>query len=201
MSKAKTKILRFAQLLLVAVAAHAANYQIDSAHSTAAFTVRHMMVTNVSGAFSKVTGTVVYDPATPAASRVEAVIDTATIDTREPKRDAHLRSEDFFDVARYPTITFSSKRVEKTGEGRLRVVGDLTLHGVTREVVLEVEGPTPEILTPNGYRMGASATTSINRKDFGMTWNRALDAGGVVVGEQVRIQIDVALVRPAETKP
>jgi len=201
MFKANPKILWFSMLLLAVAAAHAATYQIDSAHSAAAFTVRHMMVTNVSGAFSKVTGTVVYDPSNPAASRVEAVIDASSIDTREPKRDAHLRSEDFFDVARFPTITFNSKRVEKAGEGRLRVVGDLTLRGVTREVVLEVEGPTPEISTPSGYRMGASATARINRKDFGMTWNRALDAGGVVVGEEVRIQIDVALVRPAETKP
>jgi polyisoprenoid-binding protein YceI len=154
-----------------------------------------MMVSNVSGEFAKLSGTVEYDPANVAESRIEAVIDAASVSTRNEKRDQHLKSGDFFDVANHPTITFRSKRAEKVADGQLRVTGDLTIRGVTKEVVLTVEGPTQEIQAQGAYRMGASATTRINRKDFGVNWNRALDAGGVVVSDDVRINIEVELIR------
>ncbi len=179
-----------------------ASYQIDPAHSNAQFTVRHMMVSNVRGEFTKLSGAVEFDTNDLAQSRVEALIDATTVSTREPKRDAHLRSADFFDVANYPSITFRSRRVERAGDGKHRIVGDLTIRGVTKEVVLDVEGPTPEIRDAQGnFRAGASATTTVDRKDFGVNWNRALDSGGVVVGDQVRITIDVELVRRGPPSP
>lgn len=181
-------------LFLAPGVSQGASYQIDASHSTVGFTVRHMMVTNVSGGFSKVSGTVDFDPANPAASKIDVTIEAASIDTRNAKRDEHLRSEDFFDVANHPRITFQSTRVERTGDNRYRVAGNLTIRGVTREVVLDVE-TTPEIQAQGSARMGASATTRINRQDFGVKWNRALDTGGVVVSDEVRINIDVALVR------
>jgi polyisoprenoid-binding protein YceI len=153
-----------------------------------------MMVSTVRGDFSKVAGTIEYDPANPTASKVEATIDVGTINTREAKRDTHLRSEDFFDTAKFPSMKFVSKRVEPAGSGRLKVTGDLTMRGVTREVVLDVEGPTQEVKDARGnIKMGASATTRVNRKDFGLVWNRALDGGGVVVGDEVTINLDVEL--------
>jgi polyisoprenoid-binding protein YceI len=184
-------------LLLISPTLSAATYQIDGAHSSAGFTVRHMMVSNVSGAFTKLSGSVDYDADNLAQSRIEVTIEAASVNTRNEGRDKHIRTADFFDVENYPTITFRSKRVEKAGEGRLRVVGDLTLRGVTKEVVLDVEGPTPEIQQQSAFRMGASATTRINRKDFGVNYNRVMDSGGVVVSDEVRITIDVELVRKA----
>ena len=171
-------------------------YQIDPAHSSAHFTVRHMMVTNVRGAFSKVSGTVVYDPDNPADTSIEAVIDATSIFTREEARDTHLKSADFFDVEKYPNITFKSKKVEPAGDGELKVIGDLTIHGVTREVALKVEGPTPEHKDPWGnVKMGASATTKIKRSDFGLTWNAVLETGGILVGDEVKIDLDVELTK------
>jgi polyisoprenoid-binding protein YceI len=174
-----------------------ATYQIDPAHSGAQFTVRHMMVSNVKGNFTKLTGTVEFDPKNLKESKVEAIIDATSIDTREPKRDAHLKSADFFDVANFPTITFRSRSIEPAGAGKYKVVGDLTMRGVTKEVALDVDGPTAEVQMQNTFRTGASATTHVNRKDFGVSWNRALDAGGVVVGEDVTISLDVELIRKA----
>lgn len=173
----------------------AATYQIDPAHSVAGFTVRHMMVSNVSGAFSKLSGTVDFDSNNPSQSKIDVTIDPASVDTRNSGRDNDLRSANFFDVANYPAITFKSIRVDKAGEGKYRVVGNLTMHGVTKEVVLDVDGPTPEVQAQGAFRAGASATTKIDRKDFGITWNRALDTGGVVVSDEVRINIEVELVR------
>jgi polyisoprenoid-binding protein YceI len=174
-----------------------ATYDIDPAHSAAQFSVRHLMISNVKGEFTKVTGTVVYDPKNLAAARIDAVIDATTINTREPKRDAHLKSPDFFDTAKYPTLTFKSKQVTRV-HGALEVKGDLTIHGVTREVTLAVDGPTPEQKDPWGKtRIGASATTRINRKDFGLAWNKALEAGGVMVGDEVSITIDLEAVKSA----
>jgi polyisoprenoid-binding protein YceI len=184
-------------LLWFSTAAHAATYQIDGAHSTAGFTVRHMMVSNVSGAFTKMSGTVDWDPANPLQSKVDVTIEAASVNTRNEGRDKHLRSADFFDTDNHPSITFKSKRVDKASDGHLRLVGDLTLRGVTKEVVLDVEGPTPEVLTQGAYRVGATATTRINRKDFGVNYSRAMDNGGVVVSDEVRINIDVELVRKA----
>jgi polyisoprenoid-binding protein YceI len=189
-------------LVLAATASAQSTYDIDSAHSSAQFSVRHLMISNVRGEFNKVTGTVVYDAANPAASKVDASIDVSTINTREPKRDAHLKSPDFFDAAKYPTMTFKSTQVRKTGGG-LEVKGNLTLHGVTREVVLAVEGPTPEQKDPWGnLRVGATASTKINRKDFGLTWNQALETGGVMVGDEIAITIDLEAVKrkPAAAK-
>lgn len=173
----------------------AATYQIDPAHSVAGFTVRHMMVSNVSGAFSKLSGTVDFDSNNPSQSKIDVTIDPASVDTRNSGRDNDLRSANFFDVANYPAITFKSTRVDKAGEGKYRVVGNLTIHGVTKEVVLDVDGPTPEVQAQGAFRTGASATTKIDRKDFGIIWNRALDSGGVVVSDEVRINIEVELVR------
>jgi polyisoprenoid-binding protein YceI len=170
-------------------------YQIDSAHSSAQFTVRHMMISNVRGEFTRLSGGITYDPADPANSSIDATIDAASINTREAQRDAHLKSADFFDVERFPTLTFRSTEVGiRDGEGNVK--GDLTLHGVTREVVLRVEGPTPESKDPWGnLRIGATATAKINRKDFGLNWNAALEAGGVLVGKEVKITIDLEAIR------
>ncbi len=199
MTKLKT-LSAMALLLAAAPAALAQSYTIDGAHSKAQFSVRHMMVSNVRGEFTRMKGTVVYDEKNPAAIQIDATIDVASINTGEPKRDEHLKSPDFFDVAKYPTITFRSKSARKTANG-LAVTGDLTIHGVTKEVVLQVEGPSPEVRDPWGnLRRGAAATTKINRKDFGLTWNAALETGGVVVGEEVSITIDVEAMRPADRK-
>jgi polyisoprenoid-binding protein YceI len=174
--------------------APAAAWQIDSAHSAAQFAVRHMMVSTVRGQFNKLSGVVNWDGKTFATASVEIAIEAASIDTRESKRDDHLRSADFFDVEKFPTITFKSTRIEQAGEGRLRMTGDLTLRGVTRPVVFDVAGPTPAIKDTGGNsRVGATATATINRKEFGLVWNRALDSGGVVVGDEVSLTVDVEL--------
>ena len=175
-------------------------WNIDPAHSNAQFSIRHLMISNVKGEFTKVTGQVEYDHNNPESLAAEASIDVGTINTREPDRDNHLKSPDFFDVAKYPTIHFKSKKASKSSDG-LRLTGDLTIHGVTREVALDVEGPTTPLKDPWGFtRVGASATTKINRKDFGLTWNQALEAGGVLVGDEVKITIDVELVARDEGK-
>jgi polyisoprenoid-binding protein YceI len=171
-------------------------YVIDPSHSTAGFKVRHLMVSNVRGEFSGVAGTVLFDAADSANSKVEAVIDATTIQTRDNQRDQHLKSADFFDVEKFPKIAFVSKKVAPVGDGEWRVVGDLTIHGVTREVVLDVEGPTPEVKDPWGnMKIGASATTKLDRRDFGLMFNVALEAGGVLVGDEVAIQLEVELTR------
>ena len=167
-------------------------WEIDPVHSSVQFSVRHMMVSNVRGEFTKVSGTVRADERDVTRSTIEATIDASSIDTREPKRDEHLRGPDFLDVAKYPTITFRSTKITKTGEGRYDVAGDLTLHGVTRPVVLAVEGPTAEVKDPRGaVRAGATATTRIDRREFGIAWSKALDGGGLVVGNEIAITIDV----------
>ena len=177
--------------------AQQATWNIDTAHSSAQFSVRHMMVATVRGEFTSTKGTARWDGKNLATAVVEATIDAATISTREPKRDAHLRSADFFDVERYPTLTFKSAKVEPIGPGKLRMTGDLTIRGVTRSVVFDVEGPTEAIKDNRGnQRVGASATATINRKDFGLTWNAALETGGVVVSDEVKIILDVALTLP-----
>jgi polyisoprenoid-binding protein YceI len=154
------------------------------------------MVSNVRGEFSDVAGTVVFDAEDSANSKVEAAIDATTIQTRDNQRDQHLKSADFFDVEKFPKITFISKKVAPVGEGEWRVVGDLSIHGVTKEVVLDVEGPTPEVKDPWGnIKIGATATTKVNRKDFGLGWNVALEAGGVLVGDEVAIQLELEMTR------
>jgi len=171
-------------------------YDIDPTHSSAHFSVRHLMITNVKGEFTKVSGTVTYDPDNPAGSKVETTIDVSSLHTREEQRDAHLKSADFFDLAKYPEIKFVSKSVEPDGHEEYLVKGDITIHGVTREVELQVEGPTPEVKDPWGnMKAGATATAKINRKDFGLTWNAALEGGGVLVGDEVKISLEVELTR------
>ncbi len=193
------KLVILAALALPALAP-AATWNLDAAHTSVQFSVRHLMVSTVRGAFGKVSGTVQADEQDPTRSKIEATIDAASIDTRIEKRDAHLKSADFLDVAKYPTITFVSKKIERAGQDHFKVTGDLTLHGVTREVTLDVEGPTAEIKDPFGKtRAGALATATINRKDFGLTWNQALEAGGVAVGDEVKITIDVEATKQAAT--
>ncbi len=171
-------------------------YQIDTAHTQAQFKVRHLMISNVKGEFTKVTGTVELDDANPAASSINVTVDVNSISTREPQRDAHLKSADFFDAEKFPTITFVSKEVVKSGEGSFEVVGELTIHGVTRTVDLNVEDVTPEVKDPYGmFRRGASAKTTILRSDFGLKYNAALETGGVLIGDDVHITIDTELVR------
>jgi polyisoprenoid-binding protein YceI len=156
------------------------------------------MIANVKGEFDKVSGTVTFDPANPGASTVEASIDVSTISTRDEQRDGHLKSADFLDVEKYPAITFKSKKVTASGSDSFTVTGDLTIHGVTKEVVLNVEELTPEAKDPWGnMRRGASAKARIHRKDFGMTFNVALEAGGFLVGEEVDLTIDVELIAQA----
>jgi polyisoprenoid-binding protein YceI len=166
-------------------------WNIDPMHTAAQFAVRHMGISTVRGAFTKVSGTVQYDAAAPEKAAIEASIDANSIDTRVEMRDNDLRSPNFFEVAKYPALTFKSKKVEKAGDGKLRVTGDLTIHGVTKEVVLDVEGPSAPMKDPRGNtHMGASATTTINRKDFGV------NGGGMMVGDDVSITLDLEMVRP-----
>jgi polyisoprenoid-binding protein YceI len=184
-----------AVLLATSALAQTPAWQIDASHSAAQFSVKHMMVSTVRGQFNKLSGTINWDGKSFTTASVDIAIEAASIDTREPKRDDHLRSADFFDVATFPTVTFKSTRIEPAGDGKLKMAGDLTLRGVTKPVVFDVSGPTPAIKDPSGnQRAGATATTTINRKDFGLVWNRALDSGGVVVGEEVTITVDVELI-------
>jgi polyisoprenoid-binding protein YceI len=175
---------------------YAASWEFDPNHTGVHFKVRHLMVSSVRGEFEKVSGKIVYDEADVTKSAADITIDAASVNTRVAKRDADLRSPNFLDVAKHPTITFKSKRVEKAGNGTLKMTGDLTIHGVTKEVVLTIEGPTPAIKDPWGnQRVGGQATTKINRKDFGLVWNAALETGGVAVGDEVEITIDVEIYR------
>jgi polyisoprenoid-binding protein YceI len=175
--------------------AAAATYDLDAAHSHVGFAVRHMMVSNVRGEFKTLAGTVTYDPSAPENTALDVKIDVASVNTREEKRDEHLRSADFFDAAKFPHITFVSKQTRKSGDG-LELKGDLTIAGTTREVTLAVEDITPEHADPWGkQRMGASARTKIRRADFGMRWNAALEAGGGLVGDEITVTLDVELIR------
>jgi polyisoprenoid-binding protein YceI len=190
----KRLLLSFATAVLVVAAAFAQSeeWQIDPAHSAAQFSVKHLGISTVRGAFSKVTGTVQYDASDPTKSSINTTIDANTIDTRVQARDNDLRGANYFDVQKYPTITFKSKRVEKAGNGKLKVIGDLTIHGTTKEVALDVDGPSSPIANPpqmgGGQRMGASATTTINRNDFGVS------GGGKMIGDDVTITLDIEMV-------
>jgi polyisoprenoid-binding protein YceI len=171
-------------------------YNIEPTHSSAHFKVRHLMISNVRGEFSKVSGSVTFDPDNLPGSSVTADIDVNSINTRDADRDKHLKSADFFDAANHPTIHFQSKKVAADGPQGYTVTGDLTIRGVTHEVVLDVTGPTPEVKDPWGYmRRGAEAVAKINRKDFGVSYNAVLEAGGLAVGEEVEISLDLELVK------
>lgn len=176
-------------------AATTTTWKIDPVHSIAEFRVKHMMISNVRGQFTGVTGSLTYDEADLTRSHVEASIDVSTIDTRDPQRDTHLKSADFFDVEKYPTLTFTSSRVARKSDGAVTVAGPMTIHGVTHEVEFEVEGPTPPVKDPWGNtRIGVSAKTKIDRKTFGLNFNAALETGGVLVGEEVAITLELEFV-------
>jgi len=178
--------------------AKSTQWKIDPAHSTAQFSVRHLMISNVRGEFTTVSGSAVIHSADPTQSTVEVQIDANSINTREPQRDDHLRSADFFDVANYPTLSFRSRQIKANGADGLKITGDLTIHGVTKEVTFDAEGPTPAMKDPWGnLRSGISATTKIDRKDFDLKFNALTETGGVVVGDEVKITIDVELIQQA----
>jgi len=194
----KTVILALAFVLAAPLAAHAQTYDIDPAHSHVGFDVKHMMISTVHGRFNTFSGTATLDDAHPAKDKLEVSVDTASIDTDQPKRDAHLKSADFFDVAQFPKMTFVSKKVKSAGKGKLTVTGDLTLHGVTKSVVLHVTDLSKPMVGPDKkMHRGASATATINRQDFGIKWNKSMGAkaSDVMVGDEVKIIIDVELVQ------
>jgi polyisoprenoid-binding protein YceI len=183
-------------LLAISASAQVETWQIDPAHTAAQFAVRHMGISTVRGAFTKTSGTVQYDPADPSKTSIDVTIDAASVNTRVEMRDNDLRGPNFFAVEKYPTITFKSRHAEPAGKGKLKVTGDLTMHGVTREVVLDVEGPSGPAKDPRGNtHMGASATTTISRKDFGVSGYPGM------IGDDIQITIDVELTKPAAPKP
>lgn len=188
-------------MLSMPALAATSTWQIDPQHSSAQFAVRHLGLSTVRGAFSKLSGAMVLDDQDITKSTVEVTIDVNTVDTREPDRDKDLRSERFFDVAHFPSMTFRSTKVEQIAPGKLKVTGDLTIRGTTKQVVLDVDGPTVPIKDPWGnQRLAAMGTTKINRQDFGVKWNAKLDNGGVVVGDDVNITIDVEVIQKAPAK-
>ncbi len=198
------KLLKSALAAVVLAApslALAAEYDIDPVHTHAQFKVRHMMVTDVKGEFGQVTGTLQLNEEDITRSSVNVTIDATTLDTRNAKRDAHLKSADFFDVENHKTLTFKSTKVEKVAEGKLKVTGDLTLRGVTRQVVLDVTGPTAPYKHPftGGSHVGVSATTKLNRLDYGLKWNKAMESGGLFVGNDVEVALEVELIQKEAT--
>jgi polyisoprenoid-binding protein YceI len=205
MGHSRIRIALAAALALIftlPAAAATSTWQIDPAHTAAQFSVRHLAISTVRGAFSKVTGTVVFDDKDVSKSSVDVTIDVSTVDTREPNRDKDLMSDHFFDVAHYPTMTFKSSKVEQAGAGKLKVTGNLTIHGVTKEVVLDVDGPSAPVKDPWGnQRAAVNATTKINRQDYGVKWNATMDNGGVVVGDDVSINIDAEMIQNNAAKP
>lgn len=181
---------------MTATPATLTTWNIDPAHSAAEFKVKHMMISNVKGKFSGISGSLSLDEADPTRSTVEALIPAATLSTADEQRDAHLKSADFFDAEKFPTLSFKSSQVKRAAPGEYAVTGELTMHGVTRTVTFAVEGPSAPNKDPWGnQRIGLSATTKINRKDFGLVWNAALETGGVLVGEEVAITLDVQFIK------
>jgi polyisoprenoid-binding protein YceI len=190
-----------AAIISLPASAASSTWQIDPQHTAAQFSVRHMAISTVRGGFSQVTGAVVFDDKDVSKSTVEVTIDVSTVDTREPNRDKDLRSDKFFDVEHYPTMTFKSKKVERNGVGKLKVTGDLTIRGVTKEVVLDVDGPTAPVKDPWGnQRAAVNATAKVNRQDYGVKWNATMDNGGLVVGDEVSINIDAEMVQKNPAK-
>lgn len=195
-------VATLAATLSLPAAGATSTWQIDPNHSAAQFAVRHLAISTVRGAFTKVNGTIQLDDKDISKSSVNVTIEADSVDTRVPNRDKDLRSDHFFDVEKYPTITFKSTKVDQVEPGKLKVTGDLTIHGVTKPVVLDVEGPTAAVKDPWGnQRAAANATTKINRQDFGVKWNATMDGGGLVVGDDVAITIDVEMVQKPAAKP
>ena len=183
-------------LCFIPMTVSAATWRIDPDHTSIQFKVRHLMVSNVKGVFHKFDGTVDLDDKDITRSRASVTIDTNSVDTGVVKRDEDLRSGNFLDVAKFPTMTFVARKVSRNGADKIRVTGDLTIHGITREVVLEVDGPSSAVKDPwGGTRCGATAVTKINRKDFGITWNKVMETGGLLIGDDVEITLEVELVR------
>lgn len=185
-------------LTVLAPSAHgsAATWKIDPEHSSIGFSVRHMMISNIRGEFRKFEGTAELDEADITKSRIQVTVDTASLNTGVEARDDHLRTDEFLDVAKYPSSSFESTGIVKKRGGKLKLIGNLTLHGVTRQVVFDVTGPTGVIKDPKGsYRRGATATAQINRKDFGITWHGVLDNGGALIGDKVLVMVELELVR------
>src|SRR5438094_10247071 len=183
-----------AGVLAFSASAATTTWQIDPAHTAAGFAVKHLMISTVRGQFKGIAGTVTWDDQDISKSSIDVTIDASTVDTSEPNRDKDLKSDKFFDVAKYPTITFKSKKIESVSAGKLKIAGDLTIHGVTKEVMLDVEGPTGPVKDPWGNtRVAANAAAKVNRQDFGVKWNATVDGGGVVVGDDVTITIDLEL--------
>jgi len=194
MPNAKLLALAASAVLCSPALAQASSWDIDPAHTAIEFSVKHMMVSTVKGQFEKVKGTLDLDDRDVTRSTVEVTIDLNSVNTHEPKRDGHLKSADFFDTAKYPNATFKSTKVQKAGKNKLKVTGDLNLHGVTKPVVLEVEGPTDAFKSPFGTTVrGVHATAKIDRKDFGIVWNKELDSGGVLVGNEVTLDLSAEL--------
>jgi polyisoprenoid-binding protein YceI len=200
----KNTLRIMAVLTFVALASCSPNFaatstwKIDPRHSAAQFSVRHFGISTVRGAFSKIDGALLFDDQDVTKSTVDVTIDVSTVDTREPARDKDLRSDKFFDVEHFPTMTFKSKKVEQVSPGKLKVTGDLTIRGVTKEVVLDVDGPTAPVKDSySNQRSAVNATTTINRQDFGVKWNASMDNGGVVVGDDVNIEIDAEMTKQA----
>lgn len=190
-----------AALLSLSASAGVTTYRLDPRHSSANFAVTHLMISTVRGEFHAVNGTVVVDDSDVTKSSVDVTIDASTVDTREPDRDKDLKSTNFFDVAKYPTLTFKSTKVENGAPGHLRVTGDLTLHGVTKSVVLDVTAPKSPIKDPWGLqRTAVSGTTKINRQDFGMNYSKTLDNGGLMISNDVDITLDVEMIVPPPAK-
>jgi polyisoprenoid-binding protein YceI len=184
-----------------ALHAQQTGWRIDSNHSAAHFGVRHMMISTVRGEFTGIAGTVIYDPKDPAHDSVEATIDCTTVNTGVAKRDAQLKGPDFFDVARYPQMKFKSIRVEAAGAGKLKITGELTINSATKLIVLDVDGPSPSIRDPRGNeKIGLSASTRISRKEFGITWNEVMEAGGIAVADEVVISLDLELIKNSKAQ-
>lgn len=199
--KRLTLAAAFAALSLPAFA-RAATYDIDPVHSTVSFKVKHLMVSWVRGSFKKFSGTIDFDAKNPGATALAASIDAGSIDTGNGDRDGHLKSPEFFDVAKFPTLDFKATKVKPAGKGKFTVTGDLTLHGVTKPVSMLVEGLGTEVTDPWGnVKIGASGTAKLNRKEFGLSWSKALEAGGVVVGDDVEIALDIEAIKKKAEAP
>ena len=195
------RILAAASICLISSAAMASTWTIDPDHSNIQFKIRHLTIANVKGTFGKVKGVVKIDETDMSKSAVDVTIDIDSINTGVAKRDAHLTSDEFFDTAKYPTMSFVSRKVTPNGKGKLKILGVLSIRDISREVVLEVEGPTNEIKDPLGnIRRGASATTKINRTDFGITWNKPMETGGVMIGDTVFINIEIEMIKDQNSK-
>jgi polyisoprenoid-binding protein YceI len=181
--------------LSLASSARANNWDLDASHTIVGFSVRHLVISKMKGQFKKFNGSISLDDQDPTRSTISASIDPASVDTNEPKRDEHLRSADFFDVTKFKDMSFHSKKIERTGD-KLKVTGELTMHGVTRPIVLSVQSLTKEVKDPFGFiRRGFSASATLNRKDFGLSWNTVLETGGLAVGEVISIEIEGELIK------